>query len=878
MTFQRFLVGLVDWCRCNAALVVLAGIILAASAGWYAAGHLGITTDTDRMFAESLPWRQRAMALKADFPQFQDLLVAVIDAREPEEAEATAAALAEALEQDHEHFLTVRRPDASPFLKQEGLLFLDPNQLESVLDRTIDAQPFLGELAKDPNARGLFAALSLLGTGVEQGQADLTPYQTALKGFHDAMADAIAGHPRPLSWTKLLGGDLADLGGKYKFVLVQPKQDLSSLQPGGAATQAMRAAAAELEFVKSGDARVRITGSVALADEEFASVAEGAVEGMIGSILLISLWLFLAVRSWRLIVPILLTLGLGLMLTLLFASVAVGTLNLVSVGFGILFVGIAVDFAIQFCVRYRENRHAHPDPAVAMAETGRRVGGQILVAAAATSAGFLAFVPTDFRGVAELGLIAGAGMLIAFLCTMTFLPAVIGLLQPHGERAEVGFGWAAPLDGIVRRRRRPLLVLFGVLGALGIILLPQLGFDADPLHTKNPHTEAMQTLYDLEDSPLTNPFTIDILTPNPPAAAALADRLRGLPLVSDVLSINTFVPKDQQAKLAQIEDAATILGLSLAPRESAGPVTPSDIRVAAATALEKIVPALAKLPPDHVLAAIAGDLRKLAAAPDPIFLSVDQALTRFLPTELDQLRTVLEAQPVSLQTIPPALARDWMRPDGRARVQVLPKPEAGSTSGLAKFVDEVNAIAPDAGGSAVTIEATSATIVGSFRSAAISALIAITVILFVALRHPLDVSLVLAPLLLSSLMTVVVIVLLPLLLNYANIIALPLLLGVGVSFNIYFVMNWRAGQTSVLGSATARAILFSALTTGTAFGSLALSGHPGTASMGRLLLISLGCTLVASLVFIPALLAATPRPRRLREQPSPAAVLEPRSE
>src|SRR5439155_25801211 len=134
----------------------------------------------------------------------------------------------------------------------------------------------------------------------------------------------------------------------------------------------------------------------------------------------------------------------------------------------------------------------------------------------------------------------------------------------------------------------------------------------------------------------------------------------------------------------------------------------------------------------------------------------------------------------------------------------------------------------------------------------------IAIILFIALRHVLDMSLVLAPLLLSSLMTVVVIVLAGLLLNYANIIALPLLLGVGVSFNIYFVMNWRAGQSAVLGSATARAILFSALTTGTAFGSLALSGPPGTASMGTLLLISLSCTLIASLAFIPALLAAIP--------------------
>jgi predicted RND superfamily exporter protein len=149
--------------------------------------------------------------------------------------------------------------------------------------------------------------------------------------------------------------------------------------------------------------------------------------------------------------------------------------------------------------------------------------------------------------------------------------------------------------------------------------------------------------------------------------------------------------------------------------------------------------------------------------------------------------------------------------------------------------------------------------------------------LFIALRRPLDVSLVLAPLLLSALMTVVVVVLLPLLLNYANIIALPLLLGVGVSFNIYFVMNWRAGRTSVLGSATARAILFSALTTGTAFGSLALSGHPGTASMGEVLLISLGCTLVASLVFIPALLATVPRPDRQVERSPTTGVLGSRS-
>jgi predicted RND superfamily exporter protein len=205
-------------------------------------------------------------------------------------------------------------------------------------------------------------------------------------------------------------------------------------------------------------------------------------------------------------------------------------------------------------------------------------------------------------------------------------------------------------------------------------------------------------------------------------------------------------------------------------------------------------------------------------------------------------------------------------------VEVLPMAAARNSQGLHRFVTEVTHLAPDAGGTAVTVVATSNTIVGAFRSAAMAALLAIAVILVVALGRLRDAALVLAPLLLSAALTVLVMVLLQIPLNYANIIALPLLLGVGVSFNIYFVMNWRAGRRQMLASATARAVAFSALTTGTAFGSLALSGQPGTASMGALLLISLGCTLVASLIFVPALLAALAQVRGRRPVAHPIAA------
>ena len=856
---KLLLVRLVDTSRRHAWRVMLGALLLAGFSGWYASEHLGVSTDTDLMFAPSLPWRQRSVAMDKAFPQFRDLLVAVIDARVPEEADATAAALAAELSADTTHFASIRRPDALPFFHKEGFLFLEPKQLSALMDQTIDAQPFLGQLVADPSIRGLFAALSLLAMGAAQGQGDLTPYLPAISSFHTAMASVLTGKPEPLSWQKLLGGGLSELAGPYRFVVAQPRQDFGALQPGGDATDAMRAAIAQLEFVKSGAAHVRITGQVALADEEFATVAQGAVAGLIGSLVLITLWLFLAVRTWRLIVPILLTLGLGLMLTVLFAAVAVGTLNLVSVGFGVLFVGIAVDFAIQFCVRYRDKRHETGDLPTAMRETAAQAGDQILIAALATAAGFLAFVPTDFSGVAELGLIAGFGMLIAFVCTIGFLPAAIALFRPRDEAAEVGFIFARRLDAVVVTYRRPILAVFLGLAALAGGLSPMLRFDSDPLNTKNPNTEAMRTLRDLIANPLTNPYTIDILAPSVAEAAALTAKLKTLPTVSGTISLSTFVPAAQAERLAMIADANTILAATMAARDPAAPIAPDQMRMAAQAALAQIEPALPKLSKDHPLAAIAGDLRTLAAAPDSVLIATNVALTRFLPMQLDNLRTALSAEPVTLDKLPEDLARDWRLPDGRVRVQVLPTDAARTSAGLRAFVADVTRVAPDAGGSAVTIVATSGTIVGAFRSAAIGALIAIAAILFATLRRPRDVALVLAPLLLSALLTLLVAVLLPLPLNFANIIALPLLLGVGVSFNIYFVMNWRAGRRDPLGSATARAIVFSALTTGSAFGSLALSGHPGTASMGVLLLVSLGCTLLASLVFIPALLASLSR-------------------
>lgn len=842
-------------CARHRAATILAAIALALVCLWLASTRLGVTTDTSTLFSASLPWRQRSMAIEREFPKQQDLLVAVVSGATPEEAEETANALAAAIEPDHTHFKSVDRPDNSPYLVRNGLLFLDKETLTTLLNATIDAQPFLGQLAADPSLRGLMSALGLIAQGVDAGQADLGAFTPALAGFDAALSQAAAGKPEPLSWQRLLAGSVADLAGKYRFVLIRPELDYGALEPGAAASMRVRAAAAALPDVRSGRAAVRLTGQVALDDEEFGTVANGAVEGLLISFALVGVLLFLAVKTWRIAVPILLTLLLGLLATTGFAALAVGTLNLVSVAFAVLFTGIAVDFTIQFAVRFRETRMFYPPMNEALRQTARRTGVQIMVAALASMAGFLAFTPASFVGVAQLGLIAGIGMLIAFCCTITFLPAFLAVFNPRGGAVEVGLSWLRPLDPILHRWHRPVVLLFAGFALLGAALLPMLDFDSDPLHTKDPNSDAVRTLNDLLDDPVTNPYTVDVLAPSLAAARPLVDRFGKLPTADTVLWLGSFVPEDQAEKLPLLEDAATVLRTTLAAPAAPAPPDAAALRASVRKAAAALVAVKPKLPANSPVLPIIGDLQRLSDASDAVLLATNTALTRFLPLQLDRLRAALEATPVTEADVPESIRREWLLPDGRAKIEISPKIAiARSPDGLERFVHEVQTVAPEAGGSAVIITGSADSIISAFRMAALLAIIAIAILLAITTRHILDMALVILPLIVSSCLTVVCAVALRMGLNFANVIALPLLLGVGVSFNVYFVMNWRARRSAPLGSATARAVLFSALTTATAFGSLALSHHPGTASMGKLLLLSLGCTLLTTMIFLPALL------------------------
>jgi hopanoid biosynthesis associated RND transporter like protein HpnN len=538
----------------------------------------------------------------------------------------------------------------------------------------------------------------------------------------------------------------------------------------------------------------------------------------------------------------------------------IGRFNLISVAFIPLFVGLGVDLNIQFSVRSRAERLIQPELASALVAAGQGVGSALALSAASISVGFLSFLPTSYVGVAELGAIAGLGMIVAFVLAIVLLPALLMVLRPSGKgMTEVGFTMLAPVDAFINRRRRAVLAVAFAATLASCALLPQLRFEVNPLSLKSRTVESMTTLEALASDPDWTPYAINVLAPSLDAAQRLAPRLAALPEVSRTVTLATFIPIQQPEKLALISEAAQRLGPILATPARA---PPSDAEMQqslaeAATALRQVA--------DETGGGPAASPRRLAdalqrlrdAAPD-VRAAAASAVVIPLKVLLDQVRAMLQAQPITLESLPRQLVADWIAKDGRARIQVLPRLGQEGDASLHRFGQAVQSVAPQATGAPIGTRASADSVVRAFLEAGAYSLVSITVILVLVLRRVRDVALTLIPALLSGLLTFATCAALDLPLNFANIIALPLLFGVGVAFNIYFVLAWRAGETSMLQSSLMRAVVFSAMTTAAAFGALWLSSHPGTASMGRLLMISLGWELLVTVLFRPALLARPP--------------------
>ncbi len=850
--------------------IIFVFVCLTGAAIAYVGGHFAMDTDSDKLISASLPWRQQQIAVDRAFPQRTDQIIAVVDGATPEAADAATQALLQDLVKRGDAFRSVVQPDGGEFFRKNGLLFRNLADVREAAAQLISAQPFLGTLAADPTLRGVLGALSQGLDGVRRGQAKLVDLKQAFAGIADALERLAAGKDAAFSWRRIILGRTPTTAELRHFLEIQPVLDFNDLEPGRHATEVIREAASRLELTPDKGVTVRLTGPVALADEEFATVADGAALNGVVTILIVIGILYLALRQARIILPVLINLAVGLAITAAVGLSMVGALNLISVAFAVLFVGLGVDFGIQFAVRYREQRHRKPDPGAALRGTGTAVARPLVLAAASITLAFYSFLPTAYRGLSELGLIAGTGMIVALVTTMTLLPALITVFKPRGETADVGFAFLAPLDRFLEEKRNWVVGLTVGAVILGLPLLAWLRFDSNPIDLRSPATESVSTVLDLLRDPLTSPNTIDILESDLDHAAATAKRLEPLPEVDHALTLRSFAPDDQDEKLAAIDDANFFLQDTLNPDQTKPTPTPDETKTAIETTAQDLAKAAGdgRAPGAPEAQRLARALAALGRSTPAARTAAEHALIAPLLLTLDQVRDILSAQHIDVDTLPESLKSDWVAADGRARVEVGPSGDGNDDATLHRFVEAVRAVAPNATGAPVFFVEAAATIVKAFLQAAALSVVAIAAILFLALRRWIDVALTLAPLLIAAIVTLEISVAINLPLNFANIIALPLMLGVGVAFKIYYVMAWRAGETNFLQSSLTRAVFFSACTTATAFGSLWLSHHPGTSSMGELMALSLVTTLCAAVLFQPALLATQ------RKSRSPAAVSE----
>ena len=856
---KRFLtwwVGLVERCHL---LVILSFTLVTLGILAYSVANFKINDDLNNMISEKLPFRHLEKQLFKEFPQLTDVIVVVVNADSVDDAINARRRLAERLRKDGKLFKSVYEPGGGDFFEKKGLLFLDTQELNDLSDNLAQSEPLMGLLMRDFSLRGFFSVMETVSDNY--GMDTSGKMDTMFDHVGTAFRNAAANRSYHLPWEGIMYGEKEAADQRRQFIIIHPQLDKDGLLMGTPPPLAMRNIIAELKFDPS--VKTRLTGDVLLAYEDISTVRESVGIATFASLLLVGVVILIGLGSFRLVSASLATLLAGLIWTTGFALLAIGNLNLISITFAVLFVGLGIDYCIQFCLRYRELVEAGHDNRESLITTANGVGTGLFLSCITTSLGFFAFLPTAYSGIAQLGLISGTGMFIGFFCSLTLLPALLTITGfKKGRIPQYPQRWIT-LAKVPYANYRVITVVALVLGLGAAATLPRVYFDYNPLNLYNPASESITTLKELFTNKLAPPWTISVLTGGKKEAADLADKLGRLKEVKAAISVADFVPAGQEEKLGILSNIALFMSI---PEQLSVQNLTYDEKMAALNNLEAKLDKIVKAQPGPSAKHMAGLLdslrqfKKYAQTPgkgEAAFSGLQESLLAGLPPLLKRLDMMLHPSPITEADLPRDLVREYVSPQGHYRVQVLPKEDILNIDALGRFVTAVEAVAPNAVDTPVTVYETGKAVASSFRLATLLALGAVIVVLLISLRRLFVAALILIPLFFAIMLAAATSVIFDLPLNYANVIVLPLLIGVGVHSGIMFMIRYMTeppADGNMLTTSTARAVLYSNVTMIISSATLAFSAHRGIASMGILLTVCFTFVLLSVLVFFPALL------------------------
>lgn len=749
------------------------------------------------------------------------------------------------------------------------MLYQSISDLERITDSVAAAQPLISLITRDPT---LDAFANVLTSAVDELNAgnniELRP---VFNGINNTLEARLSDSPRALSWQTMFSGE-SQKSTYQELIIVKPRLDYSRLFPAEESIAGLYQAAEAIGITQNSPVQLRITGEVALAEEELNSSLRGMELAGVITFVLVALVLYFAMRTGGLILNVLICLLMGLVLTAAFATVAVGYLNVISIAFAVLYIGLGADFAIHFLLRHQEVIRNGLSPQKAIHISGGDAGTALTACTITNAIGFYAFIPTDYSGVAELGIISGTGMIISLLVTVTIGPALLRYLPAPISKSTLG---KSSIGNVLEfslkwHKLTYLATLIATVAAL--MLLPQVRFDYNLLNMQDQKADAVKTFRELLTQPDLSPWYISVLATSKEETERLKAALTKLPEVKQVVTILDFVPPEQEKKYAYIQEMALTVGPIATPSPSKTQIVSDDALTKQYAALQELVNALNRFitkHPDHLFTATAINLQQTLAnlfvrldkisadEKNQLLHAIEDDLLAMLPLALQSLRQATEAEPFDQKDLPTALRERWYSEAGEYRLAIYPAEDLNNNETLRRFVHAVQKVSPQAiGVPVISLEAGEA-VVQAFIQAFSLALIGVVIILLVLLRSIKYTLLVLLPLLLSSLFTAALTVLLDMPFNFANIIALPLLLGLGIDSSLHMVyrsINNDAFSEDLVHTSTTRAIFYSALTALVDFASLIFSSHQGTASMGILLTVGLGFTLICTLIILPALL------------------------
>jgi len=860
-----------NWTLSNPVMVLLIISVLTFFAWQYTVSHLSIDTDTTDMVAPNAPFQKNLRNYEKAFSQDLHTILLVVESNTPELTKAATKRLGRLLSADKVNFETVYLPNENEFFHQNGLLYLNSVDLQSLSNNLSQAQSFIGRISQEPNLTGFFSIFEDALSSANKDQAVPIDLPSLIDKVSLALHKSMNGENNLLSWESLIADKKLSGNGMDKgFITVSPKFDYTQIRPAEHAIDAIRKAIAEVQQPDVPEVKVLITGEVGLEDDELVGMSSGTFNASIFSIVLVLFILLIAYRSILLTLATLVSLALGMIFCGAFAAVSVQELNLISVAFAVSNIGLGVEYAIHFCLRYQDNLRHHVHKDRALRSTLISTSPSLILCAGTTAIGLYAFVPTDYKGVSELGLLAGTSLFICLLITLTVLPALIRFI-PVSEKLEpqsthpLLATLAEKMATFTLHYAKPISLLTFLIAVISVVLVFKVKIDFNPINLRDPNTESVIAFKNLNKDPDTTPMTLTVLAAGEQQAKAMQKKLSVLESVDKTVSLFDFEPSEQEEKLAIIEEMALLLGSQThyfpALKTDNDPI-PGINRLI--KTIENILPAKTDV---HEIAALKGfknELQDVLVELDTrqqpsrrmLIEKIQTTLLGTLPSTMNELLTGLNAKEVTLNDLPSDFKDRWLSKDGSYRIQIFPKKDLNDLSNLEKFIADVQSVAPETTDLPIIYWESMKEVVYSFQKAITIALIIIALLLYGIRRNMTDTLLVMTPLILAGLFTMASTVLTNTPINYANIIALPLLLGLGVDNGIHMVEKLHhslSEKQNIYQSSTARAMFYGALTTASSFGGLAFSSHEGIASMGLIITIGIFWIMVCTFIVLPAI-------------------------